>query len=1092
MKKMTVIWAAALAVSGAAFAAVAPDMVRAGSNVGTLPKFDAAAWEYLRGWYPPDAKGDNGPMKDSVVPESVRVFTRDGRELVRDVDFAVDPDWGSVGVIGKPAENPTVKYRIDYSYVLQRLDSRIRLKDGRETVRCGVPVKCAPRPPALGIGETCLANVHVRRSVTNEYPVLEGADRAPRTKADAAARIPKTLAKLERGEPVTILAWGDSVTAGRFLKEDEKWQVRFVDWLRGRYPKSAITLKTCAWPGRTSSAFLAQKPGSEFCYAEKVAGEKADLVISEFINDADLTLADWQRVYGRVLSDFRAGGKEWIILTPHYAWHPLMKFPDGDETDDPRPFVKFLRTFAQENGIGLADASLRWGHLKKEGIPYETLLVNGINHPTPEGMGFFVDALKDFFGADAQADGADAYRAFAEPSAEVRPWAYYWWMNGHADEETIERDIALIAELGFGGILFFDMRNYWDDDAHVALPEAEIDFMGERWNDLVATTIRECAKRGLVFSMNASSSGGTLAGYRGKELYEVDISDRKQVEEHLDRLFRPIFARVGGLVGTTFRQVYSVSWEGKTPKGADPQALNRKILTNFYGAMRDWAHAHGLTMSSESGGPWRRAQGDFVGADQLEFLGVNDVPQGEFWLKTEKVFLCSPVANAARVYGRRIAAAEAFTHMEHHWSVVPEDLKRQADRAFVDGINRLLWHGFTASPDRFGVPGIEYFAGTHLNRHVTWCGEAGAFVRYLARCQAVLQRGEAVVDIGVLGGSDPYRHWGHYRDEPWEGSGIRMPDGYQFDVLTPRTPEAAKARYACLVDATKTPVVFPKLPLPDCLLPGAWDFAHRRDGGTDYYFVVGEGWGEGIFRVSGERAEIWDPVTGRRYAAPFERLGDGRAFLTFELPRNCAFFVVFGAAIKGTDLSVSPYLRPGFAERKPVAGPWDVAFAYPVGVKAEAPKARRMTGLVNWGKSEDPALRAFSGTATYRTKVVIDAREAAFGRAVLNLGSIGVGVAHVFVNGKDCGAVWSSPWTADVTGTLRAGGNDIEVRVTNTWANRLAADARHKPEEQATETNVKRRPTHGMSRCAGYDLDYGHQDCGLLGPVCIEFANEDR
>ena len=113
----------------------------------------------------------------------------------------------------------------------------------------------------------------------------------------------------------------------------------------------------------------------------------------------------------------------------------------------------------------------------------------------------------------------------------------------------------------------------------------------------------------------------------------------------------------------------------------------------------------------------------------MAFLGRNDMPQGEFWHRGRG--LNRPAAMAARIYGRPLAATEAFTHMRAHWSACPAALKPDADAAFCDGINHFVWHTFTASPREFGKPGIEYFAGTHLNPNVTWWEQAGAFVAYL-------------------------------------------------------------------------------------------------------------------------------------------------------------------------------------------------------------------------------------------------------------------------------------------------------------------------------------------------------------------------
>jgi hypothetical protein len=70
---------------------------------------------------------------------------------------------------------------------------------------------------------------------------------------------------------------------------------------------------------------------------------------------------------------------------------------ERDIDDDPRPYVKGLRRFAARNPVALADASLRYGRLWRQGIPYSTLMLNSINHPDARGMGLFADSLMALF-----------------------------------------------------------------------------------------------------------------------------------------------------------------------------------------------------------------------------------------------------------------------------------------------------------------------------------------------------------------------------------------------------------------------------------------------------------------------------------------------------------------------------------------------------------------------------------------------------------------------------------------------------------------------------------------------------------------------
>ena len=97
------------------------------------------------------------------------------------------------------------------------------------------------------------------------------------------------------------------------------------------------------------------------------------------------------------------------------------------------------------------------------------------------------------------------WSAFATPPAESRPWCYWWWVNGHTDRQTITADLESMKRLGFGGILMIDSRGYWENDEHVVNPKAELGWGTEGWYDLVEFSIRECARLGLEFSMNASA-----------------------------------------------------------------------------------------------------------------------------------------------------------------------------------------------------------------------------------------------------------------------------------------------------------------------------------------------------------------------------------------------------------------------------------------------------------------------------------------------------------------------------------------------------------------------------------------------------------
>jgi lysophospholipase L1-like esterase len=234
------------------------------------------------------------------------------------------------------------------------------------------------------------------------YPVLETAyPEPPQASPTLAERLcPKTMAKLRAGQPLRILAWGDSVTVGTYVPDwqHNRWQEQFVTRLRERFPQAKVELLTEAWGGRNTSSYLAEPPGSEHNYQEKVLALKPDLIVSEFVNDAGLNPQQTEERYSKLLADFQGIGAEWIILTPHYVRIDWMGLKSEREIDnDPRPYVTGLRQFCEKHQVALADASKRYGRLWRQGLPYSTLMLNSINHPDARGMKLFADSLMALF-----------------------------------------------------------------------------------------------------------------------------------------------------------------------------------------------------------------------------------------------------------------------------------------------------------------------------------------------------------------------------------------------------------------------------------------------------------------------------------------------------------------------------------------------------------------------------------------------------------------------------------------------------------------------------------------------------------------------
>jgi lysophospholipase L1-like esterase len=341
----------------------------------------------------------------SFVPGSLEIrLSKDGELLKEDEDYLVDAAWGHVGLGPKSRVTDKDTVFASYRYSQLRMDTVQVSADGMASLKPGEPHISAPVPPAADPGCTAIAHIFVGYRATEVtlddiYPITETAAQA--ITASTSGRIPKTLAKLQAGQPVTIVCWGDSVTAGGNASKPE---LRYVDvfaaGLQSRFPQAKIDVQNISAGGSNSRQWLYPEKnpyrglqGSENpARFEKVLAAKPDLVTIEFVNDAGLTPALVEETYGEILQRLAPGGTEVILITPHFTMWKMMGFKDMREAER-RPYVLTLRDFAGKHQVALADAAARWEHLAKEGLPYLTLLHNTINHPDDRGHRLFAEEL---------------------------------------------------------------------------------------------------------------------------------------------------------------------------------------------------------------------------------------------------------------------------------------------------------------------------------------------------------------------------------------------------------------------------------------------------------------------------------------------------------------------------------------------------------------------------------------------------------------------------------------------------------------------------------------------------------------------------
>ena len=307
----------------------------------------------------------------------------------------------------------------------------------------------------------------------------------------------------------------------------------------------------------------------------------------------------------------------------------------------------------------------------------------------------------------------------------------------------------------------------------------------------------------------------------GWDGYALDVLDVGAFKRYWDAVVEPLIADAGPLAGTTLKYLHTDSWEVEaiswTPtlraefrarRGYDllpwlpvmagaivndrnqsnrflddfRKTLGDLAIEHHYKPFADWAHRHNLQIHPESGGPHASP------IDAQRALGHNDAPMSEFWAasprhrvtEADRFFVKQP-ASAAHTYGKPLVLAEGFTTIGPHWQeTVWDNLKPSFDyrahrRFEFAGVARVrLFARF-----EMGVPGQQYFAGTHFNPNTTWWNYSAPFLSYLNRSQWMMQQGHFVGDVAV-----------YYGDHVPNFTQLRASDpakigaGYDYDVIT--------------------------------------------------------------------------------------------------------------------------------------------------------------------------------------------------------------------------------------------------------------------------------------------------------------------
>lgn len=253
-------------------------------------------------------------------------------------------------------------------------------------------------------------------------------------------------------------------------------------------------------------------------------------------------------------------------------------------------------------------------------------------------------------------------------------------------------------------------------------------------------------------------------------------------------------------------------------------------------------------------------------------------------------------------------------------------------------------------------------------------------------------------------------------------------------------------------------------------------FIHRTIAGGEIYFVSNQTNRqiniEPAFRIKGKKPELWNAIDGSVRTLPSYTKEAQSTIVPLTMDGFESMFIVF----RKDDIAATKENKtvnfPAPVTTLNINTPWKVKFD----TDSRGPvNAVEFPALTDWTANANDSIKYYSGTAVYSNTFRVNKLNKGE-NIIIDLGSI-TAMAKVFVNGKETGGVWTAPYSVDITKAVKEGINKLEIKVVNTWKNRLIGDQKLPEDQRKTWTLVN-----------PYKADSPLDQSGLLGPVVLQFV----
>ena len=573
--------------------------------------------------------------------------------------------------------------------------------------------------------------------------------------------------------------------------------------------------------------------------------------------------------------------------------------------------------------------------------------------------------------------------------------------------------------------------------------------------------------------------------------YEVSESD------YTPTLFQEFYNRRGYSLEENFDKLV----DGDTKVVADyRETLGDMLLDNFTRTWTAWAHSHGaITRNQAHGSP----------ANLIDCYAAVDIPEIEgFGLtnfgikglrqdpgKTRKndsdFSMLKYAPSAAHIMGKPYTSSETFTWLTEHFRTSLSQMKPDMDLMFCAGVNHMFFHGTAYSPQHETWPGWRFYASVDMSPNNTIWRDAPYFMKYVERCQSMLQMGRSDNDfltylpihdmwakrstgkrlmqfsIHAMGKLAPefvkcidaidqagfdcdYISDRILLDTYYNNGMLHTPGGTTYkglvipsadNILTPAVKahiEKLKAQGANIIVGTSAADLTKAAKAEKMKTELGLKLIRRSNDKGHHYFIANltpnDIQAYTTLAVPMATAMWFDPMTGNRQRA--EICGDS---ILINL-RSGESIILQTFNHKDEALSkelASLPVRGEWKKTSPIVktlNNWKLSFTE---ATPAISKTYNLDTTKAWENLDD-STRTLMGTGVYECTINLSAAELKKGNSwTIDLGDVRES-ARVYVNDSLIGCAWAVPYRLSFANLLHKGNNKIRIEVTNLPANRIS------------------------------------------------------